>query len=562
MEDHGMRAEVWGSISQLVICLVLAQLTPANMVQVVGQTEPVIALVGDDVILPCSLNPMTSAKDQSVNWLRPDMNLKDVHYYRDGRDSNDDQNPSYSGRTSLFKEELNNGNISLKLTIIKLTDAGNYSCYVPSLDRDQKATIELTVGAVSQPVISVLGPKDDGVVLKCESGGWYPEPKMTWLDSDGSILPDGPTETQTDSEGRYTLRGEVTVKKTENNRFTCRVNQQQINKIKEILIDVPDEAFAKSHGGLITDEAFAKSRGGLIAGVFIAVLVAVVAAGVGVFMWRKKKETKKVLEEKEVELKEVCSEKGEKEKLLEEQEKQLKEKEKLLKKQLEDMERAKQEQEKLLKQQLEEQKKQLKQQQEEENAAVLVDKHREKIIDVVDNHMAKVIAEDLNEQGFITKEVMNKVKSSKTKRVSELFKALDSGGIKVKSAFYNILLKHYQHLSKLENMFTKKVKDQDAAVLVDRNREKIIDVVDNYMAKVIAEDLNEQGFFTEEMMNKVKSSKTKRMSELFKALDSGGIKVKSAFYNILLKHYQRQSKLDVKLFDKLSLGSGLESKNT
>ncbi|KAL0970736.1 hypothetical protein UPYG_G00246560, partial [Umbra pygmaea] len=270
MKDLGMRAV------ELALCLLLAFLNPADTVQVVGQADPVVALVGDDVILPCSLSPMTSAKDQSVNWLRPDMNLKDVHYYRDGRDSNVDQNPTYRGRTSLFREKLNNGNISLKLTSVKLSDAGNYSCYVPTMDRHQKAVIQLVVGAVSQPVISILGPKDDGVVLKCESGGWYPEPEMTWLDSDGSILPDGSTEIQTDSDGRYTVRGEVTVKKTDNNRFTCRVNQQQINQIKETPMNVPDEAFAKS-------------RGGLIAGVTIAVLVAVVAGGVGVFMWRKKK---------------------------------------------------------------------------------------------------------------------------------------------------------------------------------------------------------------------------------------------------------------------------------
>ncbi|XP_034146660.1 butyrophilin subfamily 1 member A1-like, partial [Esox lucius] len=209
-------------------------------VELVGQTEPVVALTGDDVILLCSLKPASSAVDQSVLWTRPDLILDQVHLYRNKRVSNADQNPSYKGRTSLSKEEeLKKGNISLKLSRVKLSDAGIYRCSVPSLGGVKEAEIQLDVGAVSQPVISVVGPKDYGVVLKCDSGGWFPKPEMTWVDSDGNILPDGSTETETDSEGRYTVRGHVTVQKTD--MFTCRVQQQKINHKMETEINVPGE---------------------------------------------------------------------------------------------------------------------------------------------------------------------------------------------------------------------------------------------------------------------------------------------------------------------------------
>ncbi|KAL0970748.1 hypothetical protein UPYG_G00246750 [Umbra pygmaea] len=237
-----------GLFRMLVICLVLAIFFPVYEAdftgKVFGQTEPVVCLVGEDVILPCTLRNNVStvnAVKEAVEWQKMDLTQKDVHFYTDSRDSNMDQIPSYRGRTSLFKEELRKGNISLKLTSVKLSDAGEYSCSVPSLHRNEKAFIQLKVGAVSQPVISIMGPKDDGVVLKCESGGWYPEPKMTWLDSDGSILPDGPIETQIDSEGRYTVRGEVTIQKTDNNKFTCRVNQLQINQMKETEMNIPGD---------------------------------------------------------------------------------------------------------------------------------------------------------------------------------------------------------------------------------------------------------------------------------------------------------------------------------
>ncbi|KAJ7984061.1 hypothetical protein DPEC_G00367300, partial [Dallia pectoralis] len=243
MEDCRVRLVIQEILSLLVVYLVLALPLPADTVEVVGRAEPIISLVGDDVILPCSLRSLVgtvSAVQETVEWQRLDLNPKEVHFYTDSRDSNLDQNPFYSGRTSLFKEELKNGNLSLKLSHVKLSDSGSYNCYVPSLDRDQKASVQLTVGAVSQPVISIVGSKDYGVVLRCDSGGWYPEPEMIWLDSDGTNLPaDGPTETEIDSEGLYTVRGHVTVQKTDNNRFTCRVQQQKINHTMETQINVP-----------------------------------------------------------------------------------------------------------------------------------------------------------------------------------------------------------------------------------------------------------------------------------------------------------------------------------
>ncbi|KAL0970541.1 hypothetical protein UPYG_G00243520 [Umbra pygmaea] len=214
-------------------------------VQVVCQSEPVVSVAGDDVILPCTLRNTVStvnAVDEVVEWQRRDLRPKEVHFYRNRVDYNADQNPSYRGRTSLFKDEMKNGNISLKLRNVTVSDAGNYTCFFPTLKSpDRKDLVQLIVGAVSRPVISIVGFK--GVVLQCESRGLIYNPEVTWLDSDGNILPAGPTEIQTDSEGLYTVRGEVTVQKTKNNTFTCRVNQHQINHTMETQIHVPDHMF-------------------------------------------------------------------------------------------------------------------------------------------------------------------------------------------------------------------------------------------------------------------------------------------------------------------------------
>ncbi|XP_029610578.1 butyrophilin subfamily 1 member A1-like [Salmo trutta] len=219
--------------------------TGSSEVQVVGPADPVVALAGDDIILPCFLKPSVSAENMTVEWTRLNLTRGNVHLYLDSRDSNEDQHPSYRGRTSLFNEELKNGNVSLKLTNVTLSDAVSYRCFIPTLTSQvNETTVQLLVGAVSQPVISIDGTKDWGVVLKCESGGWFPEPKMEWLDSSGTILPaDGPPERHRDSEGLYAVRRHVTVNQTDTNRFTCRVQQQEINHMKETEIHVPGEVF-------------------------------------------------------------------------------------------------------------------------------------------------------------------------------------------------------------------------------------------------------------------------------------------------------------------------------
>eukprot|EP00063_Salmo_salar_P061078 XP_014035913.1 PREDICTED: butyrophilin subfamily 1 member A1-like [Salmo salar] len=217
------------------------------------------AVAGGDVILPCFLKPTMNAASHTVEWLRPDLKPKEAHCYRDHRDSEEDQNPSYKGRTSLFKEELKNGNVSLKLTGVTLSDAGNYTCFIPTMSRTQRPVVQLLVDQKSHsslprqpprasprslPVLSIEGTNGSGLVLRCESEGWYPEPELEWFDNNGAILPaTGPTETKTDTKGFYTVRRNVTIQQTDNNWFTCRVQQQNITRTKHIRI--PDDVFPK-----------------------------------------------------------------------------------------------------------------------------------------------------------------------------------------------------------------------------------------------------------------------------------------------------------------------------
>ncbi|XP_074480669.1 butyrophilin subfamily 3 member A2-like [Sebastes fasciatus] len=211
--------------------------------ELIGSPQQIVATVGDDVILPCHLEPAVNVAAMTLEWTRPDLNQRSVHVWRDGQDLIHVKDPSYTGRTSLFTDGLKHGNISLKLSKVKPSDEGRYKCCIPDMNTD--SFIELVVGAVSSPVITLAGINEatGGVMLDCRSEGWYPEPEVLWLDGEGNLLSAGPPETVRGPDDLYTVSSRVTVEKRHSNSFTCRVQQKNTNQTRETHIQVPDDFF-------------------------------------------------------------------------------------------------------------------------------------------------------------------------------------------------------------------------------------------------------------------------------------------------------------------------------
>ncbi|XP_044039905.1 butyrophilin subfamily 2 member A1-like isoform X11 [Siniperca chuatsi] len=212
--------------------------------EVIGPPQPIVAGVGDDIILPCHLKPAVDVTSEILEWKRSDLNPIFVHVRRAGQDLEKIRNPSYKGRTSLFTDELKHGNISLKLSKVQLSDKGTYECYMPVHDKQSSVELVVASDTVSSPDISLQGmDRNRGVILNCESAGWYPEPEVLWLDGEGKLVSVGPTETIRSPDGLYTVSSRVTVETRHGNNFTCRVQQQNINQTRETHIHVPDDFF-------------------------------------------------------------------------------------------------------------------------------------------------------------------------------------------------------------------------------------------------------------------------------------------------------------------------------
>uniref|UniRef100_A0A3P8Q2P8 Ig-like domain-containing protein n=1 Tax=Astatotilapia calliptera TaxID=8154 RepID=A0A3P8Q2P8_ASTCA len=125
-------------------------------VLVIGSNLPIIAAPGDDVILPCHLEPMFDVQGLTVEWSKPDLKpdpsdrlsrVGYVHLYRDRQEVPDMKMASYFRRTELFMDDMKHGNISLKILNVSEEDNGRYRCFIPKLQsRVKAAVVELVVG--------------------------------------------------------------------------------------------------------------------------------------------------------------------------------------------------------------------------------------------------------------------------------------------------------------------------------------------------------------------------------------------------------------------------------
>ncbi|XP_029131957.2 myelin-oligodendrocyte glycoprotein-like [Labrus bergylta] len=133
--------------SVIFLFFLLFAVTPVHgQPRVIGSTQPIRASPGDDVILPCHVEPPVDVVRLTVEWSKPDLQpdpddrLGDVgyvHLYRDRHEVLDMKIPSYARRTELLPDDLRRGNISLRMMNVSLEDGGRYRCFIPKLSKSR-----------------------------------------------------------------------------------------------------------------------------------------------------------------------------------------------------------------------------------------------------------------------------------------------------------------------------------------------------------------------------------------------------------------------------------------
>ncbi|XP_039599121.1 selection and upkeep of intraepithelial T-cells protein 5-like isoform X2 [Polypterus senegalus] len=189
--------------------------------QVIGPSSAVLAFVGEDATLPASLSPAINVQGSEVRWFRDDF-FSPVLLYQNLQSRPEHQMQSYKGRTALFLEELLNGNVSLRLQDVRVSDGGLYRCLVDSGQYNEEARITLNVEVLgSQPAISLSTTEDQQPRLECSSEKWSSRPEVSWRDMNGvDVTSQSKLTFKRDIEGLLNISSVIPIKK-EFNVFSC-----------------------------------------------------------------------------------------------------------------------------------------------------------------------------------------------------------------------------------------------------------------------------------------------------------------------------------------------------
>ncbi|XP_063214503.1 butyrophilin subfamily 1 member A1 isoform X1 [Chroicocephalus ridibundus] len=196
------------------------QTAPLN---VTGPPGPITVAMGEDVVLPCRFSPEQSVQETEVVWFREQFSPF-VHRYKGGQDQYGEQMPQYQGRTELLKDGLAKGSVDLKIFHIRLSDRGNYTCFIHrGLDYDE-AVVELEVTASgSAPLVALEQYQAGGIRVACRSAGWYPQPQVLWRDSRGRHLPSHSESVTQDESGLFAAESSIILTRGPYQNLSCAV---------------------------------------------------------------------------------------------------------------------------------------------------------------------------------------------------------------------------------------------------------------------------------------------------------------------------------------------------
>lgn len=92
--------------------------------------EKVVASAGGSAVLSCNLKIPPNDHVPTVEWSKEGLDPNVVFLYRDGCETFEMKNQAFEFRTSLFLREVKNGNVSLRISDVRPSDAGTFQCLI------------------------------------------------------------------------------------------------------------------------------------------------------------------------------------------------------------------------------------------------------------------------------------------------------------------------------------------------------------------------------------------------------------------------------------------------
>ncbi|EPY85418.1 butyrophilin subfamily 3 member A3 [Camelus ferus] len=185
---------------------------------VVGPSEPIVAVLGQDVALPCRVSPTMSVEDMELRWFRSKFS-EAVFIYQNRQEQNEEQ----------------------------VSDNGLYTCSFRKGSLYKEATFELKVAGVgSAPAVRITGPEEDGVRVVCMASGWFPKPQVQWRDlRGGKFLAFSEAHAQ-DAEGLFSVEATLVVRDSSVGNVTCSLLNPVLGQEKAMAIFIPAPFFPQA----------------------------------------------------------------------------------------------------------------------------------------------------------------------------------------------------------------------------------------------------------------------------------------------------------------------------
>lgn len=110
----------------------------------IAPPDPIVAVLGGEVLLPCRVSPAMSAEDMELRWFRSKFS-EAVFIYQDRLEQKEEQMAPYAGRTSLVGDLLNQGYAAVHIQRVQASDNGLYTCFFRKGHFYEEAGLELKV---------------------------------------------------------------------------------------------------------------------------------------------------------------------------------------------------------------------------------------------------------------------------------------------------------------------------------------------------------------------------------------------------------------------------------